>query len=99
MVLIANSLALSLHYLLKPHPEPLLNVLGRTVYLAIDSHFRQSNEWVKQEILGRWESVALTNPRETYNKIMLHDDLLASSSSPLPDSCVEYSADCTTNIS
>jgi hypothetical protein len=47
VLLIANSLDFSLHYLLKPHPEPPLNVLGRTVYNAIDSHFRSSNEWVK----------------------------------------------------
>jgi hypothetical protein len=79
VLLIANSLDFSLHYLLKPHPEPPLNVLGRTIYLAIDSHFRQSNEWVKQEILGRWESVALTNPRDTYNIItsIFHEGITA----------------------
>jgi hypothetical protein len=79
VLLIANSLDFSLHYLLKPHPEPPLNVLGRTVYQAIDSHFRQSNEWVKQEILGRWESITLTNPRDTYNKItsIFHEGITA----------------------
>ncbi len=49
------------------------------VYLAIDSHFRQSNEWVKQEILGRWETIDLTNPRETYYKItsIFHEGITA----------------------
>ena len=79
VLLIANSLDFSLHYLLKPHPEPPLNLLGRAVYLAIDSHFRQSNEWVKQEILGRWERIVLVNPRETYNKItsIFHEGITA----------------------
>jgi hypothetical protein len=39
------------------------------VYLQIDHHFRQSNEWVKQEILARRESIALTNTRDTYHTI------------------------------
>jgi hypothetical protein len=79
-LLIANSLDFSLHNLLKPHPEPPLNVLGRTVYQAINSHFRQLNEWVKQEILGRWESITLTNPRNTYNKItsIFHEGITAA---------------------
>jgi hypothetical protein len=79
LLLIANSLDFSLHNLLKPHPEPPLNVLGSTVYQAIDSHFRQSNELVKQEILGSWESITLTNPRNTYNKItsIFHEGIKA----------------------
>jgi hypothetical protein len=79
VLLIAHSLDFSLHYLLKPYPEPGPNHLGQVVYLAIDSHFRQSNEWVKQEILGRWESIVLLNPRETYNKItaIFHEGITA----------------------
>jgi hypothetical protein len=68
-LLIVNCLDFSLHQLLQPHPEPPLNQLGRTVYLQIDHHFRQSNEWVKQEILAQWENIALTNPRDTYHTI------------------------------
>ncbi len=48
VLLIAHSLDFSLHYLLKPYPEPALDCLGQVVYQAIDNHFRQSNEWVKQ---------------------------------------------------
>jgi hypothetical protein len=69
VLLISNSLAFALHHLLEPHPEPPLNELGRAVYLQIDNHFRQSNEWTKQEILARWENITLTNPRDTYNTI------------------------------
>ena len=61
VLLIAHSLDFSLHYLLKPHPEPALDCLGQVVYQAIDNHFRQSNEWVKQEIIGRWETITLVN--------------------------------------
>jgi hypothetical protein len=64
-----NSLKFALHYLLKPFPTPPLNELGRAFYLGIDNHFRQSTEWAKQEILGRWENITLTNPRETRNVI------------------------------
>jgi hypothetical protein len=67
VLLVSNSLELSLHHLLEPYPEPPLNVIGRMVYLQIDNHFRQSNEWTKQEILSRWEAIGLTNPRDTYN--------------------------------
>ena len=79
VLLIAHSLDFSLHYLLKPYPEPALDRLGQVVYQAIDNHFRQSNEWVKQEILGRWETITLVNPRETYNKItaIFHEGITA----------------------
>jgi hypothetical protein len=79
VLLIAHSLDFSLHYLLKPYPEPPLDCLGQVVYKAIDNHFRQSNEWVKQEIIGRWESITLVNPRETYNKItsLVHEGITA----------------------
>jgi hypothetical protein len=69
VILISNSLDFALHHLLEPHLEPPLNELGRTIYLQIDHYFRQSNEWVKQEILARWESIVLINPRETYHTI------------------------------
>ena len=79
VLLIAHSLDFSLHYQLKPHPEPSLDCLGQAVYKAIDNHFRQSNEWVKQEIIGIWESLTLVNPRETYNKItsLFHEGITA----------------------
>jgi hypothetical protein len=66
VLLISNSLDYALHHLLEPYPEPPLNELRHTVYLQIDNHFRQSNEWTKQKILARWENITLTNPRDTY---------------------------------
>jgi hypothetical protein len=69
VLLLSNSREFSLHHLLEPYPEPPPNVLGRMVYHQIDNHFRQSNEWTKQEILSIWESIGLTNPRDTYNTI------------------------------
>jgi hypothetical protein len=65
----SNSLCFSLHHLLEPHPAPPDNELGRLVYVQIDSHFRQSNEWTKAEILHRWEAITLSNPRDTYSLI------------------------------
>ena len=56
VLIIAHSLDFSLHYLLKPIPEPPLNLLGQADYKSIDSHFRKSNEWNKQELLRKWES-------------------------------------------
>jgi hypothetical protein len=69
VLLVSNSLCFSLHHLLEPHPVPPDNMLGRADYLSIDNHFRPSNEWTKSEILYRWEAIALTNPRDTYNLI------------------------------
>jgi hypothetical protein len=65
VLLMSNSLCFSLYHLLEPHPAPPDNELGRMVYLQIDSHFRQSSEWTKAEILHCWEAIPLSNPRDT----------------------------------
>jgi hypothetical protein len=67
------------HNLLDPHPVPEDTQLGRVVYLNIDRHFSESNEWTKSEILHRWDTIALTNPRDTYSLItkVLHEAMAA----------------------
>jgi hypothetical protein len=93
VLLISNSLDFALHHLLEPHPEPPLNELRRTVYLQIDHHFRHFNEWVKQKILARWENIALTNPRDTYNTITgtFHEAISTNNNNNYKDTNVDIS--------
>ncbi len=94
VLLMSHSLDFSLHHLTNPFPVPSLDRLGYTVYKAIDNHFRQSNEWAKQEIKGRWESLTLVNPRETYNKItaLFHEGITAGCEWTPYDAAIKYAA-------
>jgi hypothetical protein len=69
VLLMANSLCFSLHHLLDPTPMPIDTELGRSVYLNIERHFMQSNEWTKSEIKHKWDTIVLSNPRDTYSLI------------------------------
>jgi hypothetical protein len=79
VLLMSNSLDFPLHHLLDPHPVFADTELGRAVYLNIDRHFSQSNEWTKSEILHRWDTISLTNPRDTYSVItrVFHEAMAA----------------------
>jgi hypothetical protein len=67
VLLMANSLCFSLHHLLDPIPMPIDTRLGLAVYKNIERHFMQSNEWTKSEIKHKWDTIVLTNTRDTYS--------------------------------
>jgi hypothetical protein len=94
VLLMATSMCFFLHHFLDPTPIPIDTRLGLEVYKNIERHFMQSNEWTKSEIKHKWDTIVLTNPRDTYSLItkVFHEAVSAGVPRTHHEAAVKFAA-------